>query len=105
MGHPYEIANVRTGMDVSFMEHGTCRVEGHRRELFFMEYGRSAAERAATMEAKSICLRCPVQADCFQYALDANEHGVWGATTRDERLYFALHGRLPQPKPLRRRRG
>lgn len=104
MGKTYQITRSAHGLDTSFMEDALCHAEGHRGDLFYAELGRSAGERATTMEARSVCMRCPVQVDCFQYAVEADEHGVWGGTTRDERLHYRLHGSLPLPKPLRRRR-
>lgn len=36
--------------------------------------------------AKDVCRRCPVALPCLRYALDNEEpHGIWGATTPDER--------------------
>lgn len=36
--------------------------------------------------ARSVCLACPVRAECLAYALDHNErHGVWGGTSPRER--------------------
>lgn len=87
-----------------WMAFALCRLEGHDISRFFSETGRSAEDQAVTMEAKSVCLRCSVRSDCLDYALRMNEFGVWGATTRDERLFFQAHGRLPTPRPLRRRR-
>ncbi|WP_416976999.1 WhiB family transcriptional regulator [Streptomyces sp. T028] len=51
-------------------------------ELFF----HAPRSHAAIAEAKSICGRCPVKKDCFNYALD-NEirHGMWGGLTEAER--------------------
>lgn len=37
------------------------------------------------VEAKKICWRCPVRVTCRDYATDHAEHGIWGATTEDER--------------------
>ncbi len=51
-------------------------------ELFF--HAPRAHEAAA--EAKSICGRCPVKKDCFNYALDNDiRHGMWGGLTEIER--------------------
>lgn len=49
-------------------------------ESFFPEKGGS------TREAKKVCLRCPVRAQCLEYAL-ANEErfGVWGGMSEQER--------------------
>ncbi len=37
-------------------------------------------------QAKSICRKCPVRADCLGYAMTAPvDHGVWGGLTERER--------------------
>lgn len=49
-------------------------------ELFFPEKGGS------TLDAKRVCARCWVQADCLAYALEANEQwGIWGGLSDRER--------------------
>jgi WhiB family redox-sensing transcriptional regulator len=51
-------------------------------ELFFPAKGDSYTAR----EARIICLRCPVQKQCLEYALRHNEQfGVWGGMTERER--------------------
>ena len=104
MGNPHQITRPSHGLDISFMDDALCASECHNRRIFFADSGRSANERAMVMEAKSVCMRCPVLAECFIYACEAEEHGVWGATTRDERLYYRSMGRLPPPRALRRKR-
>lgn len=37
-------------------------------------------------QAKALCLQCPIQAECLQYALENFEsYGVWGGTAPTER--------------------
>lgn len=36
-------------------------------------------------QAVAICLSCPLMAKCFDYALFAEEYGVWGGTLEGER--------------------
>lgn len=49
-------------------------------EAFYPEKGGS------TKEAKRICLGCPVQKQCLQWALDTDERfGVWGGLSERER--------------------
>jgi hypothetical protein len=36
-------------------------------------------------QALEICLSCPLMAQCFDYALFAEEFGVWGGTLEGER--------------------
>lgn len=53
-------------------------------ETFFPEKGGSTAG------AKRVCNRCPVQAQCLEYALTNNEHfGVWGGYSERERREIA----------------
>jgi WhiB family redox-sensing transcriptional regulator len=69
----------------SWAEQAACRHEDP--DLFFPpeeERGRYAALRETL--AKRICLRCPVLAECTDYALTADErYGVWGGLTAAER--------------------
>jgi WhiB family redox-sensing transcriptional regulator len=49
-------------------------------EAFFPEKGGS------TREAKRICSRCDVKADCLEYALGHDERfGIWGGLSERER--------------------
>ncbi len=49
-------------------------------EAFFPEKGGS------TREAKRICLRCEVRAECLEYALARDERfGIWGGLSERER--------------------
>jgi WhiB family redox-sensing transcriptional regulator len=36
-------------------------------------------------EAKAVCAGCPVRPECLAFALQRDLHGIWGATTEDER--------------------
>lgn len=68
-----------------------CRDEDP--ELFFpvSQVGPGARQAA---EAKAVCARCPVRAECLGYALDnALDHGIFGGTTESERR--ALTRRAP----------
>lgn len=51
-------------------------------EMFFPEPGRHSTSKAA----KAICDRCPVKAECRQYAADTREpYGIWGGTSERQR--------------------
>jgi WhiB family redox-sensing transcriptional regulator len=40
----------------------------------------------STRAAKQVCARCPVKADCLEYALAHDERfGIWGGTSEPER--------------------
>ena len=54
-------------------------------ELFF-SVGTSGPARLQDAEAKSVCKRCVVVADCLEWALGSGqEYGVFGGMTSDER--------------------
>jgi WhiB family transcriptional regulator, redox-sensing transcriptional regulator len=60
----------------NWTEHAACK--GTLDKLF--------AKGAAQQEAKKICARCWVQAECLADALDNKiEFGVWGGMTEHER--------------------
>jgi WhiB family transcriptional regulator, redox-sensing transcriptional regulator len=43
------------------------------------------------LEARSYCVRCPVQTECMMYAIDNNiEHGMWGGLTPNMRSRMRL---------------
>jgi WhiB family redox-sensing transcriptional regulator len=55
----------------AWQERGLCSQSDP--EAFFPELG------APTREAKRICGRCPVQAECLEFGLEHGEQfGIWG---------------------------
>jgi WhiB family redox-sensing transcriptional regulator len=48
-------------------------------EAFFPERGDSPKN------AKSICMMCPVRAECLDFAIENDEIGIWGGTSERER--------------------
>jgi WhiB family redox-sensing transcriptional regulator len=64
-------------------QRAACRDEDP--ELFFplTEMGPGARQ---AQRAKAICARCPVRAECLEYALGGSlDHGIFGGTTESER--------------------
>jgi WhiB family redox-sensing transcriptional regulator len=60
-----------------------CRDEDP--ELFF-PVGTSGPALLQITEAKAVCRRCPVSAECLSYALRAGcDDGIFGGLTEDER--------------------
>lgn len=60
-----------------------CRNEDP--ELFF-PVGMSGPALLQISEAKAVCQRCPVKAECLDYALrNGEDAGVWGGMSEDER--------------------
>lgn len=71
-----------------WMEDALCRVVGP--ELFFPHEvlcGTRMEERYRyKAEAREICRRCDVQAECLEYALTFDTlHGIWGGLTPNQR--------------------
>ena len=43
------------------------------------------ARGESTAPAKAVCSRCLVRSECLGYAVENEEHGVWGSTSRQDR--------------------
>jgi WhiB family redox-sensing transcriptional regulator len=56
---------------------GSC--VGEDPEIFFPVHGAPASK------ARKICAACPVKDRCLQYAIDADEFGIWAGLDQDER--------------------
>ncbi|MGH3758030.1 WhiB family transcriptional regulator [Actinophytocola sp.] len=68
-----------------------CRDEDP--ELFFPISDVGPAARQAE-QAKAVCARCPVRAQCLNFALDNGlDHGIFGGTTERERRELARRTR------------
>jgi WhiB family redox-sensing transcriptional regulator len=76
----------------AFKYDGACR--GSDPSLF-MERDQTARDgqgeeledvRAREVLAKQVCDGCKVQMECLEWALQHKERGVWGKTTRRERV-------------------
>lgn len=62
----------------SWMQRGKCR--GMDQNVFFPNVGGDAGD------ARDICVGCPVQNECLNYAIENRiEIGIWGGTSRTER--------------------
>lgn len=64
--------------DCSWMSQAACR--GKDTAIFYPE------RTADTGLAMSICMGCRVLSQCLNKALEGDEHGVWGGTTRRQRI-------------------
>jgi hypothetical protein len=59
-------------------------------ELFFTE---EKGNYPYLNHVKRICSTCPVQVECYDYAIDNLVHGIWAGTTMEERnRYRSKHG-------------
>lgn len=79
------------GGSTSWMELGACR--GTDPELFFpISLTGGAVEQVNA--AKAVCGRCAVSKNCLSYALRTMPHGIWGGTTREERITMRVRSAL-----------
>jgi WhiB family redox-sensing transcriptional regulator len=73
-------------------------------ELFFPA-GSTGAAIDGIQSAKAVCLSCPVNDPCLQFALETNqEAGVWGGKDEDERRRLRKvwrSGRQPMTSAVR----
>jgi len=61
-------------------------------EIFF-PVSTTGAALGQVREARTICARCQVAADCLDWALRVGQdHGVWGGTTPEERRALRTSG-------------
>lgn len=79
----YEAENRRTkDADTSWMVRAACK--GMDLSLFFPERGRPDHE---WRQARKVCHRCPVAAECLEYAMTppAERFGIWSGHSERER--------------------
>ena len=68
---------------MDWRNHAACRDVDP--ELFF-PIGNSGPALLQIEEAKQVCRRCPVTADCLRWAIDSGQDaGIWGGMSEDER--------------------
>ena len=74
-------------MDTQWMSRGNCR-EGSPATFF-------PSDGVGVEIARRICVGCPVQTPCLEYALaNGIDHGVWGGTSERERRRIARRRRI-----------
>lgn len=70
-------------MTIDWRHRAACRDEDP--ELFF-PVGTTGPALVQTADAKAVCARCPVAAECLTWALETGQDaGVWGGMSEDER--------------------
>lgn len=48
---------------------------------------------ATAQHAMAVCRACPVRRQCLEFAIEHNEEGIWGGTTRPQRTRGRAVGR------------
>lgn len=54
-------------------------------DIFFPNDWEFGSQRDVKL-AKTICKRCPIRLQCLEYAMMADEHGIWGGLETRERI-------------------
>lgn len=73
-------------LDDSWYDKAACKKSGT--DIFYADFNESGSSgKKKTSEAKKICKRCSVAAECLSYAFNSDErYGVWGTFSTRERL-------------------
>jgi WhiB family redox-sensing transcriptional regulator len=70
-------------------------------DLFFPISPGGASQRQVA-QAKAVCARCGVRAECLAFAVETRQaHGVWGGLAEEERARLRRSLRAPGGSPLR----
>ena len=99
-GMPAQLESVlpSTWSHDNWREGAACRLLGNQ---IFFPVGYEPAALAQTRQAKSICSSCPVRFECLEFALrTAQEDGVWGGHTEDERRAIRRSRRAARRRAL-----
>ena len=83
-------------LQIGWQHLAACK--GPQSELFFAPGHQERKEDRLVREAaaKAICRRCPVIAECREYALLVREpHGIWGGLNEQERRRILNRERAP----------
>ena len=75
------------GVSLTWQQTGACRDAGSQSDFYPPMHSERKPERLAReRRAKSVCAACPVQVQCLEHAVAADErYGIWGGLNQDER--------------------
>jgi len=83
----YQFISVLADERPDFYNYAACKQQGFA--AYFPERGQSAKIKKAV----ATCQFCPVQYECFEYAINTQtEDGVWGGSTPKERSQWIQSG-------------
>ena len=75
---------------ITWLDSAACLGKGS--ELFFADSVNTKESKKLIAQAKAICDKCPVVAECLQYAINNDEgFGVWGSFSAKERRIIKNH--------------
>lgn len=75
---PEPISNVVPIRAEDWMTLADC--QGVATDIFFPELDELPSD-----DARKLCARCPVKEECLQWAINHDEDGYWGGTTKTQR--------------------
>jgi WhiB family redox-sensing transcriptional regulator len=89
----HEIGSVQAGMErdaVDILTGGDewkrdAECKGRTNLFFAPKAERPQARERREAKARRLCLRCPVQAACQEFARQHREYGFWGGENEEER--------------------
>jgi WhiB family transcriptional regulator, redox-sensing transcriptional regulator len=75
------------GVSITWQQTGACRSSAASSDFYPpMRTERKHERLARERRAKSVCATCPVQVQCLEHAIVADErYGIWGGLNHDER--------------------
>ncbi|WP_226358748.1 WhiB family transcriptional regulator [Pseudonocardia sp. ICBG601] len=53
------------------------------------------------LQARLVCTGCPVRVACREWATATGQYGIWGGTTREQRIAHRHAATIPAPEPVR----
>jgi WhiB family redox-sensing transcriptional regulator len=83
----------KTKLNTKWMDEAACKEMGP--ELFTSE------KPIEIRKAKAICAGCAVVKACLEYALENNEHYIWGGKTEKQRKRIKASERLKLNRRVR----
>jgi len=92
--HKTRVAYQAKDIDISYPDFSNASCKEADGSMWFprnlpdMNGAQRAAEYERIATAINICLSCPIQLKCLEYAILAEPFGIWGGTTEAERVYL-----------------
>ena len=75
-----------------FYENPACATVGG--DFWFPEKVAGGSNSTEMVMAKSICRRCPHQAECLEWGIQNEQHGIWGGVAEGERRLIRRKRRI-----------
>ena len=75
-----------------FYENPACATVGG--DFWFPEKEAGSSNTTEMVMAKSICRRCPHQAECLEWGIQNEMHGIWGGVAEGERRLIRRKRRI-----------